>query len=98
MSVDMTGPEVVWTILDKDEEPILTVFERADEDHPVAVGWSDGEDGGHSVYLTLTEAGEMCSALLECINSRLAKEVLMMKRVTEAAVNPRHAPPKRRGW
>jgi hypothetical protein len=89
----------VWTILDQDEEPILTVFERDDDDHPVGVGWSDGEDGGHEVYLTLTEAGEMCSALLEVVNSRLAKEVQMMRLVTEAAVNPRREPaPRRRGW
>jgi hypothetical protein len=95
---DLTGPQVVWTVLDEDEEPLLTVSELEEDDHPVSIMWPGHEDDFsdyRSVKLTLTEAGEMCSALLEVINSRMHKEVEHWKRVADAA-SPQS--PKRRGW
>lgn len=100
MSVDLTGPNVIWTVLDEDEEPIFTVLELEEDDHPVGIAWvapEGDEDHEHLVKLSLTEASEMCSALLEVVVSRMHKEVEHWKRVANAASPP---PPKskQRGW
>jgi hypothetical protein len=82
--------QTVWAVNNLDGDMILSVMAMEEDDHPVGV-----RIDGNVVQLSMTEAGEMCSALLEVINSRLHKEVDHWKRVAEAAAPPKT---KRRGW
>jgi hypothetical protein len=84
--------QTVWAVNDLDGDMILSVMEMEEDDHPVGV-----RIDGKVVQLSLTEAGEMCSALLEVVNSHLAKEVEHMRRVA-AAASPTPPQTKRRGW
>jgi len=82
--------EQVWAVQDSDESDLLTIIESDVDDHPVVI-----QMDGRMVHLTLVEANEMASVLMEVTTKRMKSEIEHWKRVAEAASPPKT---KRRGW
>ncbi len=82
--------EQVWAVQDSDERDLLAIIESDVDDHPVVIQMDN-----RMVHLSLVEASEMASVLLEVTTKRLKSEVDHWKRVAEAATPPKT---KRRGW